>query len=138
MLSREKLIEVIVASGLKPEDIWPNHGMPGVSGRECRGTTFETPYMHVDNAVHNSETPGVFACGPAYYRRCGWDNTITPQVLQGGPCPHCDRNVNDVNVGCLPKECIVPVKAVQVYIDQVKLWFLIQVPHFESNHPDAG
>ena len=104
-------------------------GTPQPSGAICLGLSFNTPNLKVEiAAIRPSDHPGVFSCGEAYYRRCGWDGTITAQVLDGQACPNCDRAVRDKQLGTLPKEYIVPIKAVSVYFEQFKVWSIIEVP----------
>ena len=104
-------------------------GTPQPSGAICLGTAFNTPNLKVEiSAIRSGDQPGIFACGEAYYRRCGWDGQITAQVVDGQPCPNCERAVRDRQIGTLPKEYIVPVKAVSVYLEQVRAWALIEVP----------
>lgn len=93
------------------------------SGKVCLGIHFTVPsFDGIDRGT--GETTRNWSA-TAFYRRCGWDGDITPQVPDGEYCPACGRVCKSNDAGLL--EHAIPVKAAQCWIEQIKQWVLVEV-----------
>lgn len=70
-----------------------------------------------------------FSCHGAYYRRCGYDGTLLPQVANGTKCDCCFRTVKDTDLGEVHSE---PATARMALLANDKglpgIWVLVEVP----------
>lgn len=67
---------------------------------------------------------GVYKC-----RRCSWDGEITSLLGGDGICPACDYKADDQVVEGLE---VVPVSACLVFIPNLNMWQLVQLPEEEE------